>query len=225
MKVIKPSNNPITGSYTNTHKAYDFAGLNLPDEVRAGMDGQVIEIMNNYSTNWTSMPPLTTKDYGNYIKVKHSDGSIELHCHIRKDSMLGIGTQVKAGQVIARIGNTGNSTGPHLHSEYRSAANVNTPVEFIDQASTDPLQACLAIHAEDVEKLLAYEKQIKDLKATEERLKKEKEVVRIDLEGKLKVEQDKVAKASVECELKLIETRKKVKEEMLEKFKNYLSTL
>lgn len=208
MKVVKPSSNPITGGYTATHRGYDFAGLNLPDEVRAGMDGQVIEIMNLYTTSWTSIPPLTTKDYGNYIKVKHNDGSIELHAHLKKDSMLSIGTQVKAGQIIARIGNTGNSTGPHLHSEYRTAANVNTQVEFIDQVSTDPLQACLAIHAQDVEKLLAYEKQIKDLKAAEKNKQIEFDNAKRELESKIRLEQDKVR----DIKAKIEETIKKLQE-------------
>lgn len=174
MKLIRPTNNPITGPYTQTHKGYDFAGLNLPDEVRAGMDGLVVETSNLYNTSWINTGVLTTRDYGNYIKVKHDDGTIELHAHLKKDSMLTIGTRVKAGQIIARIGNTGNSSGPHVHSEFRTAQNVNTEVEFIN-ALTPPM--------ENVEQL---KQKIKDLEATELRLKKEKDDLRVDYEGKLK---------------------------------------
>lgn len=131
MKVVRPSDNPITGGYTSTHRAYDFAGLNLPDEVRAGMNGIVIERVDAYNSNWINTGTLTTKDYGNYIKIRHDDGSYELHAHLRQGSSFNTGTRVTAGQVVARIGNTGNSTGPHLHSEFRTPANVNTPVEFI----------------------------------------------------------------------------------------------
>ena len=130
MRVFRPTDNPITQGYSSGHKGYDFSGLNRPDEVRAGMDGEIIERVDLYTTNWSSTPPLTTKDYGNYIKVKHTDGTFALFAHLRKGSSFIVGTKVKAGQTIARIGNTGNSSGLHLHAEYRNASNVNESVEF-----------------------------------------------------------------------------------------------
>ena len=131
MKVLRPTNNPLTQNYSDSHRGYDFAGLNLPDEIRAGGDGLVIETNNLYATNWINTGTLTTKDYGNYIKIKHTDGTFELHAHLKKDTVIRVGTQVRLGDVIARIGNTGNSTGPHLHSEFRDQQNRNIPVEFI----------------------------------------------------------------------------------------------
>lgn len=138
MKVVKPSNNPLQRGYSSTHKGYDFKGLNLPDEVRAGMDGEIISRVDLYTTNWINTGTLTTKDYGNYIKIKHLDGTFELHAHLRKGSSFLVGTKVKAGQTVARIGNTGNSTGPHLHSEYRNSANTSLPAEFIELAVPQP---------------------------------------------------------------------------------------
>lgn len=130
MKVYRPTNNPITRGYIAGHPGYDFAGNGLPDEVRAGKDGTIIERVDQYSSNWSNTGVLTTRDYGNYIKVKHADGTFALFAHLRLGSSFVVGTQVKAGQTIARIGNTGNSTGPHLHAEYRTSANVNTTAEF-----------------------------------------------------------------------------------------------
>lgn len=138
MKVIRPTNNPLSRGYSSTHKGYDFRGLNLPDEVRAGMSGEIIERADLYTTNWTNNGVLTTKDYGNYIKIKHDDGSFELHAHLRVGSSLIVGTKVSAGQIVARIGNTGNSTGPHLHSEYRNSNNVNVEVTFEDYVEPLP---------------------------------------------------------------------------------------
>src|SRR3990167_8786794 len=137
MKVIRPSDNPISRGYIQGHHAYDFRGLNLPDEVICGMDGKIIQRVDEYNTNWSNTGTLTTKDYGNYVKIQHTDGSFELHAHLRKGSSLNLNTQVKAGQVVARIGNTGNSTGPHLHSEYRNSSNINIEVEFIKE---EPMQ-------------------------------------------------------------------------------------
>lgn len=130
MKVTKPTDNPITQDYSLKHKAYDFSGLNRPDEVRSGLDGEIIERVNIYNSSWINTGTLSTKDYGNFIKVRHNDGTLALFAHLKKDSSLNIGTKVKEGQIIARIGNTGNSSGPHLHAEYRNQSNINIPVEF-----------------------------------------------------------------------------------------------
>jgi hypothetical protein len=130
MRVHKPSNNAITQGYSAGHRGYDFAGNGLPDEVRAGKSGTIIERVDTFTTNWRTTGALTTRDYGNYIKIKHDDGGFELHAHLRKGSSLVEGTKVTAGQIVARIGNTGNSTGPHLHSEYRNASSINQVAEF-----------------------------------------------------------------------------------------------
>lgn len=139
MKVYRPSENPITQGYSSVHPGYDFAGNGLPDAVRAGMDGVIIERVDLYDSNWTNTGKLTTKDYGNYIKIRHTDGTFELHAHLRKGSSFVTGTTVKQGQIVARIGNTGNSTGPHTHSEYRDASNKNVPVEFIQGGGVNEL--------------------------------------------------------------------------------------
>lgn len=138
MRVVRPTKNKLTRGYITGHKGYDFAGLNLPDEVFCGMDGEVISRVDLYTTNWINTGTLTTKDYGNYIKVRHGDGTYELHAHLSKGSSLVVGTRVKAGQIIARIGNTGNSTGKHLHSEFRNSANTSLPAEFIELPITPP---------------------------------------------------------------------------------------
>ena len=158
MKVIRPTNNALSRGYSSSHKGYDFKGLNLPDEVRAGMSGTIIERVDLYATNWTNNGTLTTKDYGNYIKIKHDDGTFELHAHLKVGSSLILTTKVTAGQVVARIGNTGNSTGPHLHSEYRTANNVNTEATFEDYV--EPLPP-----AHD------YEKELEEVRASRDKWK------------------------------------------------------
>jgi Peptidase family M23 len=54
--------------------------------------------------------------YGNMIKVRHSDGTVTLYGHLSA-VLVNIGERVYAGDQIAKMGNTGNSTGPHLHFE------------------------------------------------------------------------------------------------------------
>lgn len=60
--------------------------------------------------------------YGNYIVIKHSNGIQTLYAHLDSISV-STGQTVEKGQVIGRSGNTGRSTGPHLHFEVRGAKN------------------------------------------------------------------------------------------------------
>lgn len=54
--------------------------------------------------------------YGNMVKVRHSDGTVTLYGHLSAWTV-SVGQRVWAGDQIAKMGNTGNSTGPHLHFE------------------------------------------------------------------------------------------------------------
>ncbi len=60
--------------------------------------------------------------YGNYVVIQHSNGTQTLYAHM---TSVGVneGVQVVQGQVIGTLGNTGRSTGPHLHFEVRGARN------------------------------------------------------------------------------------------------------
>jgi len=53
--------------------------------------------------------------YGKTVKIKHRGGYITLYAHLRRWSHIRKGSYVRAGQVIGYLGNTGLSTGPHLH--------------------------------------------------------------------------------------------------------------
>lgn len=60
--------------------------------------------------------------YGKYTVVKHSNGTQTLYAHLN-EVIVYTGSQVVQGQVIGYVGNTGKSTGPHLHFEVRGAKN------------------------------------------------------------------------------------------------------
>lgn len=60
--------------------------------------------------------------YGNYVVIAHSNGTQTLYAHLA-DVRTSVGEQVGKGQVIGTLGNTGKSTGPHLHFEVRGAKN------------------------------------------------------------------------------------------------------
>ncbi len=72
-------------------------------------------------------------DYGKCVILRHEDGSITLYAH---NSVLWVyyGQTVKQGEHISNVGSTGNSTGPHLHFEIRTAKNeILDPLIYVDQ--------------------------------------------------------------------------------------------
>jgi len=63
-----------------------------------------------------------SKSYGNVIYMLHADGRTTRYAHLAAFTDAAIeGANIKAGTQIGYVGNTGNSTGPHLHFEYRDA--------------------------------------------------------------------------------------------------------
>lgn len=79
--------------------------------------------------------------YGNYVIIQHVDGNHTLYAHLAQGSItVNVGDSVKQGQVIGKVGNSGNSTGPHLHFEVRIGGNditsVQDPMTYV--SSTNP---------------------------------------------------------------------------------------
>jgi len=77
--------------------------------------------------------------YGNLVKIRHADGYETRYAHL-KSFRRGIrrGKRVKKGQVIAYVGNTGRSTGPHLHFELRKHGRAINPLRVV-QVTTKKL--------------------------------------------------------------------------------------
>lgn len=73
----------------------------------------------------------SNKGYGNLLKVQHSFGFMTMYAHLQKFKVRS-GQFVQKGELIATCGNTGNSTGPHLHYEVRFLGRVLNPQSFID---------------------------------------------------------------------------------------------
>ena len=67
--------------------------------------------------------------YGNTVILDHGGGITTLYAHIMNRGILvKVGQTVKSGAVIAKVGSTGWSTGPHLHFEYRKNGDTQNPV-------------------------------------------------------------------------------------------------
>ncbi len=83
--------------------------LTVGDTIRAAFDGKVR--MMRYGTS-------KKKGYGYFVLLQHSNGLETLYGHLSK-VLVRNNQDVKSGEVIALGGNTGRSTGPHLHFEFR----------------------------------------------------------------------------------------------------------
>ena len=91
--------------------AVDF-GAPVGTTVRAAAAGTVLVAK---SSGWNG-------GYGNYIVVKHANGTQTLYAHLSRVDV-GVGATVAAGESIGGSGNSGKSTGPHLHFEVRGGKN------------------------------------------------------------------------------------------------------
>ncbi|WOT36445.1 M23 family metallopeptidase [Streptomyces coeruleorubidus] len=112
------------GMWQSTHSGQDFA-VPSGTQVVAAHGGTVVKAGGNGAGDGPA--------YGNAVVIKHGNGTYSQYAHLSKVKV-SIGQVVKTGQEIARSGNTGNSSGPHLHFEIRTTANYGSavdPVKFL----------------------------------------------------------------------------------------------
>lgn len=130
-RVLKTKGNKITKKYNElSHKGIDIVGTNYSvDYIVAHSDGIVTSVRTDYKKT-----DKTGSSYGNYVKIKHSNGMYTLYAHLKYGSVkVKKGDKVTKGQVIAYMGATGHSTGVHLHFEVRNNKDVRVdPTAYIN---------------------------------------------------------------------------------------------
>lgn len=92
---------------------------NRNDPIKAAGSGRVI-----YS-GWMG-------GYGKVLVIEHSNGQSTLYAHC-STLLAGKGASVSSGQLIAKIGTTGRSTGPHLHFEVRNGNSPVNPIKYLSR--------------------------------------------------------------------------------------------
>lgn len=107
--------------FRRMHKGVDLK-LNVGDTVRAAFDGRV-RIKN-----------FERRGYGNYIVLRHTNDLETVYGHL-SEFLIEDGQYVRAGEPIALGGNTGHSTGPHLHFETRYMGYAINPCAIFDFAN------------------------------------------------------------------------------------------
>ncbi|WP_406731255.1 M23 family metallopeptidase [Streptomyces sp. NBC_01794] len=104
--------------WSHKHSGQDFA-VPVGTPVKAAHGGVVVKAGPNGGGDGSA--------YGNAIVIKHANGNYSQYAHLSKINV-GAGQTVKTGQDIARSGNTGNSSGPHLHFEIRTTPDYGSAV-------------------------------------------------------------------------------------------------
>ena len=96
-----------------------------------GMDFIANKGTNVYATGDGVVKKVSTlrKGYGKYIIIKHDDGYSTLYAHLSKFNVYR-GKKVKRGDIIGYVGNTGSSTGNHLHYEVRKNGRYVNPINY-----------------------------------------------------------------------------------------------
>lgn len=103
----------------SSHEGVDFAGpVGAP--IRSPAEGTVV-----FSG--------VQRGYGRLVKIRHANGFETVYAHLSR-SRVRVGQTVKRGDLIANVGNTGRSTGPHLHYEIRYNGRPINPMKFIEAA-------------------------------------------------------------------------------------------
>ncbi|MFJ6485500.1 M23 family metallopeptidase [Streptomyces sp. NPDC091682] len=110
--------------WSHKHSGQDFA-VPVGTPVKAAAAGTVVKAGPNGGGDGPA--------YGNAIVIKHANNTYSQYAHLSKIQVK-IGQKVNASQRIALSGNTGNSSGPHLHFEIRTTPNYGSavnPVAFL----------------------------------------------------------------------------------------------
>ena len=129
---LKSSKMDVTRPFTNNHLGIDYR-MRQGDPVHAVADGRVTFAVSDIKSHWKNEGELSTRDYGNFIKIDHNNGYSSLYAHLEyKSLMVKTGDTVVKNQIIGKAGNTGNSNGVHLHFEFRKKDECLDPNSFFE---------------------------------------------------------------------------------------------
>jgi murein DD-endopeptidase MepM/ murein hydrolase activator NlpD/muramidase (phage lysozyme) len=134
-QLIKPSAGVLTSAFRTPqrprHNGVDLAGAR-GDNIWAAKDGVVTDVENSCPSDGFRGSSCGG-GYGNLVYIDHGDGLETRYAHMLNGSVtVNIGDEVKQGQVIGLEGNSGSSSGVHLHWEVRQNGNPINPASVVN---------------------------------------------------------------------------------------------
>ena len=133
LKDMLPNSSPVDAAFNSSsygwrtdpfngdkafHEGLDFTA-NMGTAIKAAADGIVTTAEQ-------------TPDYGKIVKINHGSGLETRYAHASK-LLVKPGERVVKGQIVAQVGSTGRSTGPHLHYEIRLNGNSLDPRRYLQK--------------------------------------------------------------------------------------------
>lgn len=135
--VLQNMSEVISNNYDSTHKALDIVSSDHSQtDIIALENGTVEAVVKNKKT--TDHNTKGNDTYGNYVKIKQTDGKEALYAHMKYGSVdVNVGDFIEKGKVIGTMGATGNAYGNHLHLEIKNENGIkenplislNKPIE------------------------------------------------------------------------------------------------
>lgn len=123
---IRENDLPYHDDYKKLDNYYSYL-----QDIICPCDGWVFLVENKYENTkiYEGRPIINDSDNpcGNHIIIKHNHNEYSFLCHIEKDTILvKEGDIVKEGQILAKVGNSGNTQGPHIHFHIQNSPDIIT---------------------------------------------------------------------------------------------------
>jgi murein DD-endopeptidase MepM/ murein hydrolase activator NlpD len=125
---LRPASGPITSPYGSRRGGFHYGvdiGASRGTRVGAAASGTVVETVSSCVEGRTSCGGR----YGNYIVIAHANGTFTRYAHLSRVNVE-IGEKVSRGEKIGASGNTGHSTGPHLHFQIEKSSGATIRPKF-----------------------------------------------------------------------------------------------
>ncbi|CAN6132811.1 Peptidase M23 [Methylophilaceae bacterium] len=132
LKGVLPNRSPIRAAFNSSSYGWRIDPFNGNKAFHEGLDfsanagAPIFAAAGGIVSAAETMP-----DYGKIVIVSHGSGLETRYAHTSK-ILVKVGERVEKGQVVALVGNTGRSTGPHLHYEIRLNGNALDPRKYLN---------------------------------------------------------------------------------------------
>ncbi len=132
LKGVLPNSSPIRAAFNSSSYGWRIDPFNGNKAFHEGLDfsadagAPIFAAAGGIVTAAETLP-----DYGKIVIVSHGSGLETRYAHTSK-ILVKVGERVKKGQMLAEVGNTGRSTGPHLHYEIRLNGNALDPRKYLN---------------------------------------------------------------------------------------------
>ncbi len=129
---LLPRGYPVTTGYIGSGYGARTDPINGEAEHHLGLDfdapqGTEIKAVADGVVSWNG----ERSGYGNVVEIDHGNGYMTRYAHNQKN-LVAVGQRVHAGQVIARVGETGRATGPHCHFEVWLNGRAVNPLTYVN---------------------------------------------------------------------------------------------